>query len=128
MKFIHTVKILLISVLLSVSPVYAVSIVPDAILATSVSYTCTTSATIALASNSTRRSWLIVSPPTNTATVYIGFSTSLTTANGIPMNANNSLFDDTYVGRIYCIVASGTAPITVSETKRCPTPLTGTCS
>ena len=101
---------------------YPVSISPDAVTATNVSVSCGTTATVLLAANGRRRSWVTVAPPTNTATAYVGFSntgsTAVTTSNGLPLNANNTISDSTYVGVVYCIVASGTVTLLIAETAR----------
>lgn len=128
MNYIKHFRWIILSVILFSSTVWAIPITPDAVIATNATYSCTTSATIALARNSTRRSWLVVAPITNTVNVFIGFTSSLTTANGVPLGPSNALFDSTYIGPIYCIVASGTQSIIVSETKRCPTPVTAGCT
>lgn len=95
-----------------------ISISPDASTATNVSVTCANTATLLLAGNGKRRSWVALAPPTNTITVYIGFSSGVTTSNGLAMNANNTLSDNTYVGAVYCIAASATSPLIVAETSR----------
>lgn len=97
---------------------HAISITPDAITGSNATISCGTTATLALASNGKRRSFVVVAPPGNTATAYVGFSTSVTTAVGIPLNANNTLSDNTYVGAVYCIAASGTVTLIVAETSR----------
>jgi len=94
------------------------SISPDAGTATNVSVSCASTATLLLAANGKRRSFVILAPPTNTITVYVGFSTSVSTSNGLAMNANNTLSDNTYVGNVYCIVATTTTPLIVAETAR----------
>ncbi len=111
---------LLVGLALVLLPVNAsaLSISPDATIGTNASVTCSTTATLLLSANAKRRSFLILAPPTNTVTVYVGFSSGVTTSNGIPLNASNNLSDNTYVGAVYCIVASGTAPLIAGETKR----------
>lgn len=113
------VLLLVVSLVALPPSVQALSISPDATIGTSDEITCSSvSPTTVLNANSKRRSFLIVAPPTNTATVYVGFSNTMTIVNGIPLNANNSLSDSTYVGAVYCLVESGTAKLIASETKR----------
>ena len=97
---------------------FSISISPDAVTATNVSVSCGTTATVLLAANGRRRSWVTVAPPTNTATAYVGFSDAVTTSNGLPLNANNTISDNTYVGQVFCIVASGTVTLLIAETAR----------
>lgn len=112
------VLLLVVSLVALPPSVQALSISPDATGATNASVTCNNTATLLLAANAKRRSFLIVAPPTNTVTVYVGFSSGVTTGNGIPLNASNNLSDNTYVGALYCIVATGTASLIATETKR----------
>ena len=73
-----------------------------------------TNPTVILASNPQRRGCLIVNNETS-ATIYLGFDTSLTTANGLPLAAGASLnnSDDSALWRgvIYGIVGSATADV-----------------
>lgn len=98
----------------------SVTIQPDGTQGSSTEVSCGTSATLLLAANSKRRSWVTVAPPSNTTTVYVGFSTSVTTSGanrGIPLNANNTVSDNTYVGAIYCISTVAT-PLIIASTNR----------
>ncbi len=91
---------------------------PDAVNGTNTQVSCGTSATLALAANGRRRSSSLVTPATNSATVFSGFNSSLTTANGIAVSAGAAVNDNTYVGAYYCIVAAGTQTLAVGETFR----------
>src|SRR5439155_9851714 len=66
--------------------------------------TCATgTSAIALAANTKRRSFSVRADVANTANVYIGFTSGLTTANGTPLAAGDAISDDTYYGDVYCI-------------------------
>ena len=76
--------------------------------------TVTTSATLIIASNTNRKSLLIGN--TSAGTVYLGDTTSVTTANGFPLPQNAQLSEDSggtrmYMGAVYGIVASGTSDV-----------------
>lgn len=104
--------------LLIVAPALAISITPDANTGSQARVACGTTATTLLAPNGKRRSFVVVAPSTNTATAYVGFTSGVTTSNGIPLAANNTLSDNTYVGKVWCIVSSGTVDLIVSYTSR----------
>ncbi len=114
------VKRLLVVVgfLLLPSLVFGLSVAPDGTVGTTTAVTCNATPTLALAQNSTRRSFLLTAPSTNTTTVYVGFNSSITTTGTVALNANGFMSDNTYIGAVYCIVSSGTAVLNVAETKR----------
>jgi hypothetical protein len=94
------------------------SLKPDATVATAVQVTCATTATLALAANGKRRSLTLIAPASNTAVVYVGFTSAVTTTTGIPVSPGTGLNDSTYIGTIYCRVAAATQPLSVGETAR----------
>lgn len=94
------------------------SITPDARNATVTRVTCNTTSSVALAANSKRRAFVFVAPANNSVTVYIGFSSSVTSSNGLPLNNNNTLSDNTYYGAVYCVTASSSSDVIVGETSR----------
>jgi len=82
---------------------------------------CSNTAGVIVAANIKRLSWLLTAPTTNSATVYVGFSSAVTTAGatrGIPIDAGGVFSDSTYTGDVYCIVAAGTQPLIYGETTR----------
>jgi hypothetical protein len=82
---------------------------------TQASITCLTTATTVLASNTNRRSWTAKSPTGNTADLFVGLTSGVTTANGLPVGVGGSVDDDSYTGAVFCIVASGTQNLRVLE-------------
>lgn len=75
-------------------------------------------ATLILAANVDRHSFLLAN--TSSGTVFIGPTSSVTTANGIPVLENGSLAEDSsgtklYTSDIYGIVSAGTSDVRVWE-------------
>lgn len=84
----------------------------------STSVTVGTTATLILAANDNRHSFLINN--TSSGTVFIGPTSSVTTSNGISLLENGSLAEDSsgtklYQSDIYGIVAAGTSDVRVWE-------------
>lgn len=82
------------------------------------SVTVGNTATLILAANENRHSFLISN--TSSGTVFIGPTSSVTTANGSPLLENGSLSEDSsgtklYTSDIYGIVAAGTSDVRVWE-------------
>ena len=75
--------------------------------------TVTATATQIIAGDSQRKGLIIHN--NSSATVYVGPDASITTANAIPILANNTLimsgFQEAYRGPLYGIVATGTADV-----------------
>ncbi|MHA1664274.1 MAG: hypothetical protein ACTSVW_00360 [Candidatus Njordarchaeales archaeon] len=97
------------------STVQAVSALTTAASGTTFAITVTTSTTQLLTSNTSRKGFAVV----GNAEWYLGFGTTLTTANGFKLSANQSYTDSgqgVYTGEVWGIVASGTANIRVIET------------
>jgi len=70
-------------------------------------------ATQILAANARRKGCLIRN--NSSQTVYLGFDSSVTTSNGLPLGANETLMNsgqfEAYRGAIYGIVASSTSDV-----------------
>lgn len=78
--------------------------------------TVTTSATLVLAAaTSAARSVVIVN--NGSVTVYLGKANTVTTSNGIPLAAGQSLSDRDSLDAWYGITGSGSADVRVLETK-----------
>ena|SRR3990167_1263577 len=71
-----------------------------------------TAATQILATNATRLSYIIVHTDT---TAYFGFSSSLNTANGFVLVANQIFGGDDYTGTVFGIVQSGNTSVRYLE-------------
>ena len=76
--------------------------------------TCAATATLMAAAR--YRSAITVVAPSGGATVYIGSTNAVTTANGFPIVAGAALTLQPYNGAIYCIVSTGTQTANVAET------------
>ena len=79
------------------------------------SHLASSSVTTVLSDNPNRVSWLIKN--NGSVTVYIGFSSSLTAANGLPLYPGDVISDDSYTGPVYVITDSGTSDLRVMETE-----------
>ena len=85
---------------------------------TSTSVTVSTTATLILAANVDRHSYLLAN--TSSGTVFLGPRSDVTAANGTPILENGSLAEDNsgvkiYTGDIYGIVSAGTSDVRVWE-------------
>jgi hypothetical protein len=83
--------------------------------------TVTDSATQIIGDNAKRQSLIIVN--TGTETVYIGQTSSVTSANGVPLQQNATLTEDNggtkmYCGPYYGITASSSSDVRVWERER----------
>lgn len=93
---------------------------------TNTGFTCTTTASQILTANAKTRGWLVVADQTNTVTVYVGTNSSVTATRGAansgnPMNAGNTMSDNsifTAPTNLWCITASGSGTVVVTEIKR----------
>jgi hypothetical protein len=47
--------------------------------------------------------------------LFVGLTSGVTTANGLPVGVGGSVDDDSYTGAVFCIVASGTQNLRVLE-------------
>jgi len=80
--------------------------------------TVTTSATLILAANADRHSFLLAN--TSSGTVFIGPRNDVTAANGTPVLQDGSLAEDSsgtklYTSDIFGIVAAGTSDVRIWE-------------
>ena len=75
--------------------------------------TCAASATLRAAAR--YRSSITISPPAGATTIYVGYSSAVTTSTGFPLVAGSSLTLQPYNGAVYCITASGTQAISPLE-------------
>ena len=85
---------------------------------TATTVTITTAATLILAANINRHSFLLAN--TSSGTVFIGPRSDVTTSNGLPVLQNGTLSEDSsgtklYQSDVFGIVASGTSDIRVWE-------------
>lgn len=95
----------------------AILILPCLVMASSYNTVSVTgSATLVVPNSRSRAGWIITN--TDSDTIYVGFDSSVTTANGIPIASNQSLMNDgnyRWNGNIYAIVGSGTADVRYME-------------
>lgn len=73
----------------------------------------TSSASSIVAANSSRKSVTIHNA--GSVTVYLGGTSGVTTSNGIPLGAGETLSDDSSTDAWYAITASGTADLRIVE-------------
>lgn len=65
------------------------------------------------------RSWVLQGPPTQTATVYVSFSSpAVADASSLTLDSGGKISDVGYTGPLYCITAGTSQTITYSETHR----------
>lgn len=76
--------------------------------------TATTSAASYLLQYNSRRSSILIKN-IDTVTIYLGFSNSLTTSNGLPLSPGETWSSSDYSGQIYAVVASSTAQLAYTE-------------
>lgn len=95
-----------------------ISVAPDAVVGTQANVSCATTATLAITKNAKRRSWIVATPSGNTENIFIGFNTSVTIGNGIPLGAGVNMSDDKYIGDVYCIVTTSAQSLRVAEVTR----------
>lgn len=120
MKF----KNMLFVILFAFSVFFSVSVAWG--LGVNTGYTCTTTPSKVLTARAATKTWVVISDQTNTQTAYIGFNSSVTSArgaanSGMPLNSGNTINDSqfqTQVVELWCVTASGTATIVVSEVRR----------
>ena len=86
---------------------------PKAASAISKSVACQATATLLSGSRAYRGSVMIVN--NSDSTVYIGYSASVTTNDGIPLSPSAVWTEDRWSGDIYGVVTSGSADIRVLE-------------
>jgi len=72
-----------------------------------------TTAVEVVAADADRQSVLVQN--TGPETVYVGFDSSVTPANGVEIAAGGTYADETYAGALYAIAASGTTDIRFQE-------------
>lgn len=78
--------------------------------------TITTSATQIIGSSRNRTGWMITN--NGTAVIYVGFDTSVTTSNGMPIAEGEKFIsngDKIWRGAIYGIVGTGTQNVRFQE-------------
>lgn len=91
------------------------SFFPSSSTATYSSYNATTTASIILAANTTRRGFSLLNTGTNV--VYIGFANTVSSTNHGFSIAKGALYESSinYTGSVYAISAGGTASVNVIE-------------
>jgi hypothetical protein len=75
--------------------------------------TVTATAARIRSANSSRRSLLLQN--NGTVDVFVGFSSTVTTSTGVLLAPDQNWFEEDYVGAVYALVASGTAPLIYAE-------------
>lgn len=78
---------------------------------------CGAAAQLIFAANGKRQSFLIVANAANTASIFIGKNSAVTTSNGIPIAPGQNFSDNSYIGTWYCIAAAN-QNFTAYETTR----------